>query len=53
MSGAFAISLTVIAFASMYACWKLGFQAGQDDIIEKYQDYYRSQRANEDTGDEE
>lgn len=48
MSGAFAISVAVVVFASMYACWKLGFQAGQEDIIEKYQDYYRRRRASED-----
>lgn len=47
MSGAFAISVAVVVFASMYACWKLGFQAGQEDIIEKYQDYYRRRRAAE------
>lgn len=52
MSGAFAISVAVIVFASMYACWKLGFQAGQEDIIEKYQDYYNRRRA-EEAGDEE
>ncbi len=48
MSGSFAFTLAVIVFASMYACWKLGFQAGQEDIIEKYQDYYRRRRASED-----
>lgn len=52
MSGAFAITLAVVVFASMYACWKLGFQAGQEDIIEKYQDYYRRRRAEEESADE-
>jgi hypothetical protein len=47
MSGAFAISVGILVFASMWACWKLGFQAGQQDIIEKYQDYYRRRCAEE------
>jgi hypothetical protein len=47
MSAEFAIALAVIAFGSMWACWKLGFEAGQNDILDKYQEYYRKRRASE------
>ncbi len=47
MSAEFAVSIAAVAFGSMWACWKLGFEAGQNDIIEKYQDYYRQRRASE------
>ena len=44
MSAECAIAIAVIAFGSMWACWKLGFESGQHDILDKYQDYYRRQR---------
>lgn len=52
MSATFALSMTVLVVASMYACWKIGFRLGQEDIIERYHDYYRRRRAEEE-GDEE
>jgi hypothetical protein len=52
MSPEWVLVSSLLAFGSMWACWKIGFEAGQNDIIQKYQDYYRSQCAAED-GDEE
>jgi hypothetical protein len=47
MSAELAISLALIAFGAMWACWKIGFEAGQNDAIDKFQDYYRKQRKQE------
>jgi hypothetical protein len=52
MSAQFAFGIAAVAFASMWACWKLGFEAGQNDILEKYQDYYRRRRAAEENDNE-
>jgi hypothetical protein len=41
MSGVFATCVAALVFASMWACYKLGFAAGQADIITKFQDYCR------------
>ena len=39
MSAEFAISIAAIAFASMWACWKLGYDKGQYDTIKEFSDY--------------
>jgi hypothetical protein len=39
MSAEFALALFFLAFGSMWACWKLGFEKGQDDILEQFSDY--------------
>lgn len=47
MSAELAMSLALIAFGAMWACWKIGFEAGQNEVIDKLQDYYRKQRKQE------
>lgn len=39
MSAEFAITLAVLAFGSMWACWKLGHEAGQNEILDQFRDY--------------
>ncbi len=47
MSAEFAIALTVLGFGSMWACWKLGYEAGQNYIIEQFRDYCEGRKSRE------
>jgi hypothetical protein len=39
MSAEFAIALALLSFGSMWACWKLGHEAGQNEILDQFRDY--------------
>lgn len=32
-------ALALLAFGSMWACWKLGYEAGEEKILQEFSDY--------------
>jgi hypothetical protein len=45
MSDTFAICFALLSFGSMWACWKLGYERGQNDTIKEFSDYCDQQDA--------